>query len=86
MIARFVPIIRTFAPFVAGIGAMTYARFAFFNVAGALMWVVGLTYAGYFFGNLAIVRNNLTLVIFAIIGVSVLPIVAEFVRHRPRKA
>ncbi len=85
VIARFVPIIRTFAPFVAGIGEMTYAKFAFFNVTGALLWVVSLVYAGYFFGNIPLIRNNLTVVIFGIIGISLLPIVAEFLRHAMRR-
>jgi len=86
VIARFVPFIRTFAPFVAGIGTMTYAKFSFYNVAGALLWVVSLTYAGYFFGNIPVIRNNLTLVIFGIIGLSLLPIVVEFIKLRARRA
>jgi membrane-associated protein len=86
IIARFVPIIRTFAPFVAGVGTMAYPRFALFNVTGALLWVVSLTYAGYFFGNIPIIRNNLTVVIFGIIGLSLLPIVFEFLRHRLKRA
>jgi membrane-associated protein len=75
VIARFVPIIRTYVPFVAGMGAMEYPRFAFYNVAGALLWVVSLSYAGYFFGNLPFVRENLTLIIFGIIGLSLVPLV-----------
>ena len=86
MIARFVPFIRTFAPFVAGIGTMTYSKFAFYNVAGALLWVVSLTYAGYFFGNIPVIRNNLTIVIFGIIGLSLLPIVVEFYKMKVRRA
>ena len=86
VIARFVPIIRTFAPFVAGVGSMTYSRFALFNISGALLWVVSLTYAGYFFGNIPVIRNNLTVVIFGIIGLSLLPIVFEFIRHRLKRA
>jgi membrane-associated protein len=82
IIARFVPIIRTFAPFVAGIGEMSYRRFFSFNVVGALLWVPGLVYAGYFFGNLPLVKQNFSLVIFAIIGLSVLPMVVEFIRGR----
>ena len=82
IIARFVPIIRTFAPFVAGIGEMSYRRFFSFNVVGALLWVPGLVYAGYFFGNLPIIKQNFSLVIFAIIGLSVLPMVVEVIRHR----
>jgi membrane-associated protein len=82
VIARFVPIVRTYVPFVAGMAEMSYPRFAFYNVAGALLWVVSLCYAGYFFGNLPFVRQNLTLIIFGIIGVSLLPIVWAAVRAR----
>ena len=82
IIARFIPIIRTYAPFVAGIGAMAYGRFLVFNVTGAVLWVLLLTYAGYFFGNLAVVKNNLTLVILGIIVLSILPGIFEFVRAR----
>ena len=82
IIARFVPIIRTYAPFVAGIGAMDYRRFLMFNVTGAVLWVVLLTYAGFFFGNLPLVRNNLTAVILGIIVLSVMPAVVEYLRAR----
>jgi len=82
IIARFVPIIRTYAPFVAGIGAMTYRRFLMFNVTGAVLWVALLTYAGFFFGNLPLVKNNLTAVILGIIVLSVMPAVIEFWRAR----
>ena len=82
IIARFVPLVRTFAPFVAGVGTMEYRRFLTFNVVGALLWVVSLLYLGYFFGNLAWVKKNLTLVIFGIIGLSLMPIVIEYVRAR----
>ena len=82
IIARFVPIIRTYAPFVAGIGAMSYRRFLMFNVTGAVLWVSLLTYAGFFFGNLPLVRNNLTAVILGIIVLSVLPAIIEFWRAR----
>ena len=82
VIARFVPIVRTYVPFVAGMAEMSYPRFAFYNVAGALLWVVSLCYAGYFFGNLPWVKENLTLFIFGIIGVSLLPIVWAAVRAR----
>ncbi len=85
VIARFLPFIRTFAPFVAGIGSMNYARFLAYNVGGALLWVVSLVYAGLFFGNLPIIRNNLTAVIFGIIGVSLLPLVVAFVQEKMRK-
>jgi len=80
--ARFIPIIRTFAPFVAGIGNMTYPRFITYNVLGGVAWILILTLAGYFFGNIGIVRNNFTLVIVAIIVISVLPAIVEFFRQR----
>ncbi len=82
VIARFVPIIRTYAPFVAGIGAMTYRRFLAYNVGGAVLWVVSLAYAGYFFGNIPIVKENLSLVLMGIIVLSILPGVFEYWRHR----
>jgi membrane-associated protein len=82
IIARFVPIIRTFAPFVAGIGAMTYPRFIAYNIVGGVGWILSLVLAGYFFGNIPIVKNNFSLVILAIIIISVLPGVIEFVRHK----
>ncbi len=85
VIARFVPIVRTFAPFVAGIGAMTYAKFLTYNVVGALLWVISLTLAGYYFGNLPFVRENFSLVIFAIILISILPGVVEYFRHRSQR-
>ena len=73
IIARFVPIIRTLAPFVAGVGKMTYSRFMMFNVVGGLLWIGLLVPAGYFFGNLEIVRKNFSLVVLGIIFVSILP-------------
>ena len=84
IIARFVPIIRTYAPFVAGIGAMTYSHFLAYNVSGAVLWVASLCYAGYFLGNIPLVKDNLTLVIFAIIGISLLPLAFEYLRHKLR--
>ncbi len=84
IIARFVPIIRTFAPFVAGVGKMTYSRFMMFNFAGALLWIGLLVPAGYFFGNLEIVRKNFSLVVLVIIFLSILPGVIEFLRERNR--
>ena len=84
VIARFVPIIRTFAPFVAGIGRMSYARFITYNVAGGVGWIATLVLGGYAFGNIPVVRQNFTLVIFAIIALSILPGVIEFVRQRSR--
>jgi membrane-associated protein len=88
VIARFMPIIRTFAPFVAGIGAMQYRRFAVFNVTGGLAWIAIFVFAGYFFGNIPAVEQNFTFVIFAIILVSIMPAVIEYLRHRlrPRNA
>lgn len=82
IIARFVPIVRTFAPFVAGIGRMDYRRFALFNVVGAIVWVLVCAYAGYFFGNIPIVQDNFGLVVLGIIFVSVLPIIVEVLRAR----
>lgn len=81
-LARFVPIIRTFAPFVAGIGTMSYRRFLMFNVVGGLVWVSLFLYAGYFFGRLPVVRDNFSLVIIAIIVLSVVPILVEVLRAR----
>lgn len=80
--ARFVPIVRTFAPFVAGMGRMRYSRFATYNVVGAIVWVTSFTYAGYFFGNLPVVKDNLHYLIMAIIVLSILPGVLEVVRRR----
>nr|WP_024965195.1 DedA family protein [Pantoea sp. IMH] len=82
ILARFVPIVRTFAPFVAGMGKMSYRHFAFYNVTGALIWVLLFSYAGYFFGNLPAIQENLHYLIVGIILVSVLPGVIEVLRHR----
>ena len=85
-LARFLPIVRTFAPFVAGIGAMTWARFTFFNLIGAFAWVVSLTLAGYFFGNLPWVQKNLSAVILGIIAISMIPVVIGWWQHRKEAA
>ncbi|MGC0913678.1 DedA family protein [Pantoea agglomerans] len=82
ILARFVPIVRTFAPFVAGMGHMSYRHFALFNVTGALLWVLLFSYAGYLFGDLPVVQENLKLLIVGIILVSILPGVIEVWRHR----
>lgn len=82
IIARFVPIVRTFAPFVAGIGQMEYSKFIRFNFIGGTVWVVGLTFLGYFFGNLEFVQKNFELVIFGIIGLSLLPMIIEIIRQK----
>jgi len=86
VIARFVPIVRTYVPFVAGVGRMGYPRFLGFSIGGALLWVVSLTAAGYYFGNLPVVKNNLTLAILGVIALSLLPIAFEWLRHLRAKA
>ncbi len=86
VITRFVPILRTFAPFVAGIARMTYVRFTTYNLAGALAWVLSLLYAGYWFGNVPFVKQNLTWVILGIIVLSLIPLAFEYFRHRLNKA
>lgn len=83
--ARFVPIVRTFAPFVAGIGEMNYKRFASFNVVGAFLWIVIFLFLGYFFGNIPIIQKNFSLVILAIIIISVLPPVIEILKSKFKK-
>lgn len=85
ILARFVPIIRTFAPFVAGVGAMSYPKFITYNVVGAVLWVGIFVWGGYFFGNIRVVRENFTLVILAIIALSVMPIAIEALRARRRR-
>ena len=84
VLARFLPILRTFAPFVAGIGRMRYPKFLAFSVAGSATWVGLFVLAGYFFGNIPIVRDHFSIVIMVIIAMSVVPVVSEFIRHRGR--
>lgn len=84
--ARFVPIVRTFAPFVAGVGSMSYSRFIAFNIVGGVAWIAAFILAGYFFGAIPMVKKNFTLVIFAIIFLSILPGVIEYLRHRRHAA
>lgn len=85
IIARFVPIIRTFAPFVAGVGNMHYGTFISYNIIGAFIWVTSLTLAGYFLGALPIVKENFETAIFLIIGISLIPVLFEFIKHRLEK-
>jgi len=86
ILARFIPIIRTFAPFVAGIGAMTYGNFITYNVIGGVAWVLLFTLLGYFFGSIPFVQNNFSIVVLAIIFISVVPGVIEFLRERARSS
>ncbi|HEX4888634.1 MAG TPA: DedA family protein [Luteibaculaceae bacterium] len=82
VMARFIPIIRTFAPFVAGVGEMNYSRYMLFCVTGGAIWVTSLTLAGYYFGGLEVVKNNFELVVFGIIGVSLLPVVYQLIKAK----
>ena len=86
IMTRFLPIVRTFAPFVAGMGSMTYKRFMAFNFIGGFLWVVSFVYAGHFFGNLPVVRKNFTMLIIGIIVISLLPLLIEGIRHRLKRA
>jgi membrane-associated protein len=86
IITRFVPILRTFAPFVAGIARMTYLSFFVYNLAGALAWVLSLLYAGYWFGNVPVVKQNLSAVILGVIVLSVMPLVFEYFRYLLNRA
>jgi len=85
-LARFVPIVRTFAPFIAGIGEMSYARFAMWNVTGGFVWVFALVLAGYWFGRIPIVKDNFETVILGIVGISILPLIFEWLRARRAQA
>ena len=84
-LARFIPVIRTFAPFVAGIGKMNYKKFICYNVAGGFVWVFGFTFLGHFFGNLSVVKENFSFVVVAIIVISFIPIIIEFVKTKFNK-
>lgn len=86
IIARFIPIVRTYAPFIAGVAKMPYPRFALYNVSGGVLWVASLSYAGFLFGNMPWIKDNLTLVILAIIFLSILPAIIEVMRARMGKA
>ncbi|MBI3600597.1 MAG: DedA family protein [Nitrospinae bacterium] len=86
ILARFVPIIRTFAPFIAGIGTMSYKRFIVYNITGAVAWIAIFAFGGYYFGNIPAVKKNFTLVIITIIIISILPGVIEYIRHRRESA
>jgi membrane-associated protein len=86
VLARFVPIVRTFAPFIAGVGKMTYLRFFSYNVAGGVLWITLFVFGGYFFGNIPVIKRNFSLVIFAIIIISIMPAVIEIVREKRRKS
>ena len=84
--ARFLPIIRTFAPFVAGIGTMNYRLYLMFSILGGVAWIGSLMLAGYFFGNIPVIKNNLTLMIVGIIFISFIPAILEYIKHRRQKA
>lgn len=86
ILSRFVPIVRTFAPFVAGVGRMNYSRFLTYNVIGGAVWILLFSFAGYFFGNIPSVKHNFSLVIFGIIGVSVVPIIIETIKAKKNKS
>ena len=83
--ARFVPIVRTFAPFVAGIAEMNYKKFLPFDILGGAIWILSLTFAGYFLGEIEWIRKNIELVALGIIFISILPIIIEFIKHKHEK-
>ncbi|QLI80119.1 DedA family protein [Chitinibacter fontanus] len=85
-LARFIPIVRTFAPFVAGVGKMPYSRFIAFSILGTILWVGGLVTLGYFFGNVEFIKKNLSVMVIGIVAISFLPVFMEFIRHKMNKA
>jgi membrane-associated protein len=85
ILARFIPIVRTFAPFVAGVGSMSYKKFISYNVIGGIIWCALFVYSGYYFGNLSFVKNNFSVVLIAIVAISVLPAFYEFFKHKFKK-
>src|SRR3989338_1877669 len=85
VLGRFAPIIRTFVPFVAGVGKMNYPRFLTYNILGAIVWIALFLFAGYFFGNLPLVEKNLTMIIYIIVVISFIPIILEYIRHKRSK-
>jgi len=85
ILARFIPIIRTFAPFVAGIGKMKYSKFISFNIVGAVLWTSILTFAGFFFGNIPLIKENFSIAIFAVIIISLIPLVIELIKNRKKE-
>lgn len=85
IIARFVPIIRTFAPFIAGIGTMNYGKFILYNLVGGILWVFICAFGGYFFGNIPIVKNNFSIVVLAIIAISLLPMLVEYLKYKLKR-
>lgn len=86
VLARFVPIVRTFTPILAGVGKMHYRRFVVYNVAGGLLWTVGVIMLGYWFGNIAFIKNNIEIVLIGIVVLSIIPALIEFLRHRKQQS
>jgi membrane-associated protein len=86
ILTRFIPIIRSFAPFVAGMGAMSYKTFMIYNVVGGFLWVTSLLFAGYFFGGLPIVKKNFEVAVYIVIFISLIPAIVEYIRHKMKKS